>query len=236
MFERSLDDAALLTDAISAYDPTDGASFPRPRPRMLEGASAEAPVEPDFAWFDFPFNEMLDDDAREGMESAIDALGPRVERLPVAESLSGLIDVHITIHEYEFCRLLEEEISANWNLLSSTLKPIVERGRNISEAEYEDALEVRASAQSFFERHFNDFDAIIMPSATGEAPLIRSGGTGDPVYCRIASLAGLPALTLPLLIGDNGLPVGVQLIGAVEEDDRLLRTAAWMQRILRENS
>ena len=97
-------------------------------------------------------------------------------------------------------------------------------------------MSVKASAEAFFEKHFLDFDAIISPSATGEAPLIASGGTGDPVFGRIPSLAGLPSLTLPLLVGNNGLPVGVQLIGGIEEDDRLFRTAAWLQRTLAEDA
>jgi Asp-tRNA(Asn)/Glu-tRNA(Gln) amidotransferase A subunit family amidase len=42
-------------------------------------------------------------------------------------------------------------------------------------------------------------------------------------------LAGLPCVSLPLLVGDNNLPIGVQLIGPIEKDDRLLRTARWLQ-------
>ena len=112
-----------------------------------------------------------------------------------------------------------------------TLQPVVTRGMAISKAQYEDALGVKASADAFFARHFNDFDAILAPSATGEAPPMADG-TGDPVFCRIPSLCGLPAVTLPLLVGDNSLPVGVQLFGGVEEDDRLLRTANWVQTTL----
>jgi Asp-tRNA(Asn)/Glu-tRNA(Gln) amidotransferase A subunit family amidase len=39
-------------------------------------------------------------------------------------------------------------------------------------------------------------------------------------------------VTLPLLVGENGLPIGVQLIGPIEKDDRLLRTAHWLQQHL----
>ncbi len=228
VFARTLDDAALLCDVLGSYDPNDPASFARPRPNMAAGAKAEAPVEPDIAWFDFPFHELLDADAREGLEAIVDALGNRVERLPVSPTLSELIDVHITIHEYEFCQHLAEVIDAHWDGLSETLQPIVERGRKISKSQYEDALEVKASADAFFAKHFIDFDAVLAPSATGEAPMLTEG-TGDPVFCRIASLCGLPSLTMPMLVGENGLPIGVQLFGAVEEDDRLLRTANWMQ-------
>jgi len=232
-FARTLDDVALLAEVIGCYDPADPASFARPRPAMLTGARAEAPVKPDIAWFDFPFHDLLDADAREGLEAVIEGLGPRVERLPVSDTLADLVEVHITIHEYEFCQHLGGLIDAHRDQLSDTLQPIVTRGQAITQAEYEDALAVKASAEEFFAKHFNEFDAILAPSATGEAPMLTDG-TGDPVFCRMASLAGLPSLTVPLLVGENGLPVGVQLIGGVEEDDRLLRTASWVQRALTE--
>ncbi len=75
---------------------------------------------------------------------------------------------------------------------------------------------------------FTEFDAIIAPAAAGEAPKF-GGGTGDPIFCTLWTLAGLPCVTLPLLVGGHGLPIAVPLIGAVENDDRLLRTARWLQ-------
>jgi Asp-tRNA(Asn)/Glu-tRNA(Gln) amidotransferase A subunit family amidase len=49
--------------------------------------------------------------------------------------------------------------------------------------------------------------------------------TGDPAFCTLWTLTGLPALSLPLLAGAGGLPLGVQLVGAPGRDGRLLRTA-----------
>ncbi len=230
-FGRTLEDVALLSDMIGSFDPKDVASFGRPRPDCRAGALTEAPVEPDIAWFEFPFHDLLQADAREGLEAVIEALGPRVERLPVSDTLAGLVNVHLTIHEYEFCQHLAPEISKHFDQFSDTVKPAIARGQAISKTEYEDALAVRDSAIAFFDKHFNDFDAILAPSATGEPPLL-SDGTGDPVYCRMASLAGLPAITLPILLGERGLPIGVQVVGGLEEDDRLMRTAAWMQTAL----
>lgn len=231
VFARTLTDAALLCDVLGSYDPRDKASFGRPRPDCYAGSEAEPPVEPDIAWFEFPFNELLDDDARQGMEDVLEALGKRVVRLDVSPTLSGLIDVHITIHEFEFCQHLSETISTAWDKLSPTLQPIVKRGQSITKDQYEDALAVKESADAFFAKHFLDFDAVICPSATGEAPVLADG-TGDPIFCRIPSLCGLPSVTIPALVGKTGLPIGVQLFGAAEEDDRLLRTANWVQNEL----
>ena len=202
VFARSIGDAALLTDAIGAYDQRDPLSFAHPRPRMLEGARSEPPVEPDIAWFDMPYHDRLDSDAREGLDAVIEALGENVERFGAAPQLAGLVEVQAIIHEYEICLHLAEVFDRHWDQISRTLQPVIERGRKITKAQYEDAQAVKLSAESFFADHFNDFDAILAPSATGQAPLIAAGGTGDPVFCTIWTLAGLPALTLPLLVGE----------------------------------
>jgi Asp-tRNA(Asn)/Glu-tRNA(Gln) amidotransferase A subunit family amidase len=56
--------------------------------------------------------------------------------------------------------------------------------------------------------------------------------TGDPAFCTLWTLTGLPSLSLPLLAGEGGLPLGVQLVGPVGHDARLLRTAAALIRML----
>jgi len=227
-FGRSLEDVALLTDALAGYDQADSCSFARPRPQMRAGAQAEAPVAPDLVWFNLPFYDRLSPDAHEGMEAVLDVLGPRITRMAAADTLANLVAVQARIHEYEICQHQAAVFDANFEDLSRELQLIVARGRKISEAEYTDALAVKASAQTFFDELFVEFDAIVAPCATGEAPKFGSG-TGDPIFCTLWTLAGLPCVSLPLLVGDNNLPIGVQLIGPIEKDDRLLRTARWLQ-------
>jgi Asp-tRNA(Asn)/Glu-tRNA(Gln) amidotransferase A subunit family amidase len=231
VFGRTLEDTALLADVIGGYDALDPCSYARPRPKMLAGSRAEVPVEPDLVWLDLPYHDRLADDARAGLDEVIDALGDRVERIPVSPNLTGLVEIQRVIHEYEICHHLESVFTGNWDMISATLRPIIEHGRTISDTQYQEALEVMATGVDFFAEFFKDFDAIIAPSAAGQAPEFGSG-TGDPVFCTIWTLCGLPSLNLPLLVGGNGLPVGVQLIGAAERDDRLLRTANWMLNTL----
>ncbi len=235
VFGRSLEDVALLADAIGSYDQRDPLSIPRPRPQMLAGAREQVMVEPDLVWLDMGYHDRLTADAREGLDEVAAALGGRVERLPVSDKLEALVAVQQVIHEYEIVRHLEREFTENRDQVSETLQPVIERARRIGDDQYEEALEVMASAIVFFDGFFKDFDAIIAPSAAGEAPRFGEG-TGDPVFCSIWTLCGLPTLNLPLLVGENGLPVGVQLIGAVEEDDRLLRTANWMLNTLQSDA
>ncbi|MDP5218921.1 amidase [Ruegeria sp. 2205SS24-7] len=231
-FANTLEDVALLSDVISGYDQNDPASFARPRAQMLAGAQSDVPVSPDIAWLDFPFHDRLDSDTTEGLNAVIEGLDGRVERFEASPQLSDLINVHKTIYDYEIRQNMAEIAGAHWSDLSDEMQSAITRAENISPTQYDDALGVMASAQGFFAEYFNDFDAIMAPSATGEAPLLSAGHTGDSVFCLPWTLAGLPCLTLPLLVGQNDLPIGVQLIGGAEEDDRLFRTASWVQRAL----
>jgi Asp-tRNA(Asn)/Glu-tRNA(Gln) amidotransferase A subunit family amidase len=58
--------------------------------------------------------------------------------------------------------------------------------------------------------------------------------TGDPIFCALWTLCGMPSVSVPLLRGANGLPLGVQLVGARHGDARLLRTTRWLSKELAE--
>ncbi|MFK7940718.1 MAG: amidase [Roseovarius sp.] len=232
-FGRTLEDVALLADVLGCYDQRDVCSYARARPDMMHGATEDAPVDPDFAWLDLPFYGRLTVDAREGVEDVLDLLGPKVTRMTPADTLSNLVAVQARIHEYEIAQHQAEVFDTHWDQISDTLKPVITRARQITKTEYDDALEVKRSAEAFFADFFTEFDAILAPAAAGEAPKYGDG-TGDPIFCTLWTLAGLPCVTLPLLVGETGLPIGVQVIGPVERDDRLLRTARWLQTHLAE--
>jgi Asp-tRNA(Asn)/Glu-tRNA(Gln) amidotransferase A subunit family amidase len=93
---------------------------------------------------------------------------------------------------------------------------------------YQRAFARIAPIQGGFAELFEQrYDAILTPAATGAAPKGLSS-TGDPVFCTLWTLCGMPAISLPLLQAANGLPLGVQLVGPRHGDGRLLRTARWL--------
>jgi len=81
-----------------------------------------------------------------------------------------------------------------------------------------------ASVTELFEQRY---DAILTPAAFGTAPKGLES-TGDPAFCALWTLCGMPALSVPLMRGANGLPLGAQLVGARHQDAQLLRTARWL--------
>jgi Asp-tRNA(Asn)/Glu-tRNA(Gln) amidotransferase A subunit family amidase len=112
------------------------------------------------------------------------------------------------------------------DVLSQQLRDLMAEGRSIPAVRY---LKARQNAKSYaagIDHLFDDFDAIITPSTPGVAPV--GDATGSPVFNSLWSLTGLPAVTLPMLAGEGGMPLGVQLIGAARGDARLLRTANWL--------
>ncbi|MEJ8473595.1 amidase [Roseibium algae] len=231
VFARTAEDTARLVDALKGHDQRDAKSYARPRPAVLEGFQAEPPVQPLLAWFDLPFADRMTADTTAGFEELIGAMGARVERVKSPPAFAGLVETQRIIHEYEICQHLQEIFDGHWDQISDTLKPVIERGRTITKTAYDEALGTMQESDVFFTAFFKDFDAILTPSAPGEAPKLGPT-TGDPIFSTLWTLAGLPCLSLPVMVGSTGLPIGVQLVGGIEEDDRLLRTARWLINIL----
>ncbi len=232
VFATNLEDAALLSDVIGGLDQRDDASYDWPRPQIYKGVKADAPIEPSFCWFEMPYHDQCSHDVLEAIEGIVEMLGDQVDRLPVAPELVSLTEVHKLIYDYEISRNLAPFIEKNAEILSVELKGAYERGIMITKTQYHDALDVKLSSERFFEQHYWDYDAIIAPSATGIAPLLSERNTGSAINSLIWTLGGLPCLTLPLFLGDRDMPFGMQLIGGKQQDDRLFRTSAWLQKFL----
>jgi Asp-tRNA(Asn)/Glu-tRNA(Gln) amidotransferase A subunit family amidase len=107
------------------------------------------------------------------------------------------------------------------------MRDLMAEGAKAGAVDYLDAIARSRAMHGFFDELFQqECSAIITPATTGIAPKGLSA-TGNPVFCSFWTLLGLPALTLPLLERD-GMPIGVQLVGAKGDDARLIRTAAWL--------
>lgn len=97
--------------------------------------------------------------------------------------------------------------------------------KTLTQDDYSQALDERQSLREAFARLMTKVDGVVTLAATGAAP-VGLTSTGDPGFNIPASLLGVPALSLPLL-SDEGLPLGLQLMGSRDEDAELFGLAAW---------
>jgi Asp-tRNA(Asn)/Glu-tRNA(Gln) amidotransferase A subunit family amidase len=109
--------------------------------------------------------------------------------------------------------------------LSETLKSRIDAVRHLTSADYEALLRWRTNLRTVFAEVMSDADAVVTLSAPGKAPSDLTT-TGDATFTVPSSLLGAPALSLPLF-EEDGLPVGLQLVAAQRDDERLFATARW---------
>jgi Asp-tRNA(Asn)/Glu-tRNA(Gln) amidotransferase A subunit family amidase len=187
----------------------------------------EPPLPPMFALVKTSRWNRAADDTKEAFAELGEALGDRLEEVELVQSADAF-DWHRLIMEAEMAASLDREWEEGRDRLSEALRTQLGRGREVRALDYQRA---RARAQAFAEGLGDLFqqryDAILTPAAPGEAPR-GLHSTGDPSFSTLWTLAGMPAITLPLMRGANGLPIGVQLVGPRHGDARLLRTARWL--------
>jgi Asp-tRNA(Asn)/Glu-tRNA(Gln) amidotransferase A subunit family amidase len=224
---RSIEDVALVADVMQGYDDRDPYSIRASRPRLVEMATEEFSLPPMFAFVKTPRWSQVDADAQEAFAELAQQLGAQVEEVesPTLEEAWGW---QATIMEVEMADSFAREWDKGRDRLSPRLRGRIERGRARSGADYLAALRGVATLQASLAELFEQrYDAILTTPATGTAPAGLES-TGDPMFCSLWTMCGMPAVSLPLMRGAGGLPLGVQLVGAWHRDGQLLRTARWL--------
>ncbi len=227
VFARTIEDIALGCEVLVGGDEHDPDTRPRARIPFREIAAEEPPLPPLIAFIKTPLWERTDEDTREAFAELIEALGDRVVEVDLPDTALDALDHHRVIMEAEMAAALAAEYDRGRERLSESLRAQLERGRAISAFDYQAALARIPLLNDGFTELFERCDAILTPAVAGTAPP-GLASTGDPSFCTLWTLCGMPALALPLLQGANGLPLGVQLVGQRHHDARLLRTARWL--------
>ncbi|HSF04333.1 MAG TPA: amidase [Methylomirabilota bacterium] len=228
LFARTVEDLALLISQVAGHDERDPDTRPRARAPFVQVAAEEPPLPPMFAFVKTPHWERTDQETKAAFAELVEHLGDRVEEVELFPSAAAAWDWHQTVMDAEIAVNLELEWERGRDRLSPSLRGRIERGRQVRALDYQRAVaRIRPVHESFLELFEQRYDAILTPAALGTAPKGLES-TGDPVFCALWTLCGMPAVSLPLLQGSNGLPLGVQLVGPREGDARLLRTARWL--------
>ncbi|WBU52049.1 amidase [Paracoccus sp. SCSIO 75233] len=228
-FARSLEDAALLVEAMAGHDPQDTASLPIPVPRLLGAAGDAPPLAPLLAVMTLPGATPVMEDA---LAELTDELGDRAARVDPPPGLAEADQIRRRINLAEMAKCYYPFERKGRDKLSDHLRTALDEGKDILARDYLSALDWRQVLNAGLEELLTRCDAILCPAATGPAPPLSEATTGSAAMNGPWTLCGVPALSLPLLHDENGLPMGVQLIGRRGEDARLMRVANWLSNRL----
>ncbi len=137
---------------------------------------------------------------------------------------------------YRFARLLDNPETAGQ--LTDYFKSNLERGKSLSAADYMESLDAVGQYRTYTNRFFADFDLLLMPvAATGAFEIdnppaeingvsIRDPRWGFIPYTYIFNMTGNPGASVPCGFDNDGMPIGLQIIGDMRDESTILRASA----------
>lgn len=203
-------DAVIAADRVLAGEP--------PLPMST------APASPRIAVCLTPLGRDSDAGAAAALQPTIRriaAVGFATSDARVPESLNHASDASSILVAREAASMFPKEDSSEWWNLGPQIRDLLRRGARVNAVQEANARLTISSARAELDEWLEAFDALMIPSAPGEAPPFKEG-TGDSIYNRGLTALGLPCLSLPLCFGAAGLPIGVQLVTRSGNDDLLL--------------
>lgn len=216
VFARTVGDAALLAHVI-ADTPIPPTVHANRAPRLVAVRSPVWALAEDYAQSDF--TDTVGRLRRAGAEIT-------ERELPAAfdEAHAALR----TLMAFEAHRHFQALRNARGNEMSAQLRALIDEGAQVNKAAYDRARSLQLSLRETFAAFVSPFDAVVTLPAPGEAPATLEQ-TGNPAFCSIWSLLGVPAITLPVALGPHGLPLGVQIASASGAEAAALNVAAWCE-------
>jgi len=230
-FARDLSGAALLAQVLFGFDAEDAATMQGPIPDLLGAVHAGPQGTPRLAVSRTPYWDQGDADMHEAFEKAVAKLVPAARPVDLPEPFSRADAMRRLINFAEMAHYYRDHAARGVERLSTQTQEALAAGAKIAARDYLEAVDMRPALNAALDTLLQRHDAIICPAAPGQAPNGHSS-TGNAIFNGLWTLCGTPAVTLPVLRGATGLPIGLQLIGRRGEDARLLSIAAWVARSL----
>ena len=211
LYARSVDDLELLADVFDLEDRAPPPAF------SLKGARIAACRSP--AW------DKTEPATREAFERGVALLreaGAEVEPLTLPPAFDALPEHQATVMAGEARATFLSEWRAQGALLHDDLKALA-AARGVTRAQLLTALDAAAACRVQFDEIAARFEAVLTPSARGEAP--QGATTGDAALNAMWTLLHAPVVNVPGFKGPNGMPVGLSLTSPRYTDRRLLNAA-----------
>jgi Asp-tRNA(Asn)/Glu-tRNA(Gln) amidotransferase A subunit family amidase len=216
LFARCVDDCAVVVGVLAGDD--------------RSAASLEAARPARVGLWRTPSWRHAESATVRAVETAAQQLarhGVVVDEIELPAEFEIFLDAQNDVLRFEAARVFAFERTRRADMLSPSSREELMAGAAIPRHRYLEAQALLARCRTLFAAAIAPFDLLLTASAPGEAPA-GLDNTGEAMFNRWGSGLRVPCLNLPAFRGPNGLPVGIQLMGAIDDDARLLRAAKWI--------
>ena len=228
VFGKTVEDVAVLSKVLIKKDSYDPATVHYSAEDMLEVCMKKPIFEPKFIFYKTDSWKKIDKKSRESFELFIKTFKKNIEIFDTPSYFKDISKYHKIIHETDMANNFQKYYEKSKNKLSKEMQSAISRGIKYSAKDYAEAIDFIKRSYESYNEVFEDYHAVLSPSSTGVADKgLKS--TGSPEFCTVWSYMGVPTISLPLLQGENNLPLGVQLIGNKYDDLRFLSVARWLE-------
>ena len=229
VFGKTVEDVALIARSLIKKDLYDISTIHFSADEILEASKKDPVFEPKFIFYKTDKWKNIHKDSKNAFEFLIKKLKKNIEVFDMPSYFKDIPKFHQIIHETDLANNFQVYYKKDKKKLSKELRGAIERGLKYSAYDYANAIDFMKQSYESYREVFEDYHGVITPSSSGVADKgLKSTGSAD--FQKIWTYMGLPSISLPLLTGENNLPLGVQLIGDKLDDLRFLGTANWLEK------
>ena len=229
MFGRKVEDVALLAKALIKKDRYDPATIHYSTENILIETKKGPIFDPKFIFYKTDYWKTIDKKSREAFEYFIKSFKKNIEIFDTPSYFKDIHKYHQIIHETDLANNFSIYFTKFKKKLSKYMQDAILKGNKHSGKEYAEAIDFMKRSYESYQEVFEDYHGVLSPSSPGVAPKgLKS--TGSAEFNKVWSYLGTPCISLPLLEGENNLPLGVQLIGDKFDDHRFLGVANWLEK------
>ena len=230
---RSVEDTAIVLHAMAGYDPKDRYAIDAPVPDYA--AAVKGAVRPPHVGLvrDY-FFELASEEMRQHTESIAQRLreaGAVVEEVAMPASFARIRETLSPILHAECAAYHQDRFRRDPEGFGTFIAAAIQRGLDMTAVDYVTALQSRHTQIQEMMPIAGGFDALLTPGATGPSPQDLAT-TGDPAMQLPWSVLGFPSLSLPTGLSRDDMPLAIQLAGAPDGEEALLRAARWCEATL----
>ena len=234
VFGKTVEDVALLAKILIKKDQYDEATIHNSSEFMLEECLKGPLFEPKFIFYKTDSWKKIDKKSRDSFEYFIKSF-KNIEVFDTPSYFKDIDKFHRVIHECDLANNFQIYYKKSKNKLSKEMQTAISKGMKHTAKEYLDAVDFMKRSYESYKEVFEDYHGVLSPCSTGVADKgLKSTGSAD--FNRVWSYMHTPAISLPLLQGENNLPLGVQLIGDKYDDHRFLGVARWLEQKSKEHN